>query len=178
MPISLSLSLSLCASCFLSHAGSSPSQNVALAFALTALFTNIWYQSIGGSSTRCQPPLQHNILFFASFEETEKKEGKHKLESHRVRSPFRVSQPPVPYSCDCNRLTWASCATTTRSCFIRLNGIWTGHWTLFATRCNHSREIGLQTTTAIRSSFGWSTFGRISWIRLSRRCSHPKQNKS
>ena len=66
----------------------------------------------------------------------------------------------------------------TGSCFTRLNGIWTGHRTLFAARCNHSPQIGLQTTTPIRASFGWSTFGRISWIRLSRRCNHPKQNRS
>ena len=39
------------------------------------------------------------------------------------------------------------CATSTRSCSIRLDGIRTGFRTLFAARCNHSVQIDLWTTT-------------------------------
>ena len=72
-----------------------------------------------------------------------RKEEERELEPHRVRSSLRVS---VLWSCGCNRSRWAPCTTTTRSCFTRLNGNWTGHWTLFAARRNHSLQIGLQTT--------------------------------
>ena len=136
---------------------------------------HLYAGTIEGRSKRSPHP-QHSVFHFRW--RTKNKEGEHKLESHCVRSSFGVSQPVVLYFCDCNCLRWASCATTTRLCFIRLNDIWTGHRTLFAARCNHSPQIGLQTTTPIRASFGWSTFRRISWICLSRRCSHPKQNRS
>ena len=42
--------------------------------------------------------------------------------------------------------------------------------------CNHLRWNPL-CNNQFRASFGWSTFGRISWIRPSHRCSHPKQNR-
>ena len=42
--------------------------------------------------------------------------------------------------------------------------------------CNHLKGTPCA-TTKLCASFGWSTFGRISWIRPSHRCSHPKQNR-
>ena len=124
-----------------------------------------------GSSTRCRPssqPAQHSVLrfitactvfglslhpslhstrFLASFEETEKKVGKHKLESRCVRSSLGVSQSAVLYFLDRNCLRWASCATTT------------------------SR------TTPVRVSFDWTIIGRTSRFHCSHRCSQPKPNR-
>ena len=76
------------------------------------LVPNIWYQSVGGSSTRCRSSLyttQHSV--FISFEEQRRKKKNKKLASHCVKSQIGVSQQVVLCFCDCNRLRGASYAT-------------------------------------------------------------------
>jgi hypothetical protein len=139
VPLSLSLSILCAYRANHSYAGSGTASNAVLIFRTDGLVFYIWYQSVGGSSTRCRPsfqPAQYSVLCTAfGFSHHLKKQGRKKeneLEPRRVRSSFEVSQLAVLFFRDRNRLRWAFCTTTT------------------------SR------TTPIRVSFGWTILGRTS----------------
>ena len=75
---------------------------------------NIWYQSVGGFSTRCRPSsytTQHSVFSFFLEEQSRKKTNK-KFASHCVKSQIRVSRLVVLCPCECNCLKGTPCATT------------------------------------------------------------------
>ena len=84
-----------------------------LHFRTDRLVPNIWYQSVGGSSTRWRTSsytTQHSVFVF--FEEQRRKKKNKKLASQCVKSQIEVSQPVALCSYDCNRLRGAPGATT------------------------------------------------------------------
>ena len=74
--VCLSLSLSVCISSFVFPIRMLFfTTECCVIFRTDGLVPNIWYQSIGGSSTRCRPPLQYNILFSIHLKKQRRKKA-------------------------------------------------------------------------------------------------------